>query len=63
MWWSVILFVCCVEKNDVLVQAVRRGDIQAVTHVLKMGVDIDTRYEYGSGCVVSYNVCTVFFVI
>ncbi|XP_062512138.1 E3 ubiquitin-protein ligase HACE1-like isoform X2 [Corticium candelabrum] len=43
------------EKNDVLVQAVRRGDIQAVTHVLKMGVDIDTRYEYGSGCVVSYN--------
>ena len=53
---GVLLFVCCVEMEKGLCEAVRRGDIESVTRRLEMKVDINRRYEYGV-CVVSYNVC------
>ena len=55
-----LLFVCCVEMEEELWEAVERGDIQLVTGLLKLGVDVNTRDEnmFGHGvCVVSSNVC------
>ena len=51
-----LLFVCCVEMEEELWEAVWRGDIQLVTRLLKLGVDVNTRDENGV-CVVSSNVC------
>ena len=51
-----LLFVCCVEMNEELSEAVRRGDIESVTRLLEMKGDVNGRDEYGV-CVVSYNVC------
>ena len=51
-----LLFVCCVEMEKELWEAVRRGDIQSVTRLFDSNVDINSRDEYGV-CVVSYNVC------
>ena len=53
---GVLLFVCCVEMKKELCEAVKRGDIQSVTRLLQLSVDINTRDEAGV-CVVSYNVC------
>ena len=51
-----LLFVCCVEMERKLCGAVERGDIQLVTRLFKLGVDVNTRNEDGV-CVVSSNVC------
>ena len=53
---GVLLFVCCVEMNEELSEAVRRGDIESVTRLLEIQVDINRHDAYGV-CVVSYNVC------
>ena len=52
---GVLLFVCCLEMEIELWEAVRRGDIQLVTRLLDTKVDINKRYH--EVCVVSYNVC------
>ena len=39
-----------------LFEAVKRGDIESVTRLLDMQVDINRHYFFGV-CVVSYNVC------
>ena len=51
---GVLLFVCCVEMNEELSEAVERGDIESVTRLLDMQVDINGRDLFGV-CVVSYN--------
>ena len=51
-----LLFVCCVEMEKELCEAVKRGDIQLVTRLLKLRVDVSSPDEYGV-CVVSSNVC------
>ena len=53
---GVLLFVCCVEMEKELWEAVKRGDIESVTRLLEMKVDINGLDEY-EVCVVSYNVC------
>ena len=54
---GVLLFVCCVEMEKELCEAVRRGDIHSVTRLLDTKVDINKRYGVFGVCVVSYNVC------
>ena len=51
-----LLFVCCVEMNEELSKAVKRGDIESVTRLLDTQVDIN-RHDESGVCVVSYNVC------
>ena len=51
-----LLFVCCVEMNEELSEAVKRGDIESVTRLLDTQVDINALDKYGV-CVVSSNVC------
>ena len=54
---GLLLFVCCVEMNKELCEAVRKGDIQSVKwRLLEMEVDINGCDKDGV-CVVSYNVC------
>ena len=54
-----LLFVCCVEMNEELSEAVCRGDIESVTRLfLDTQVDINARSKYWyEVCVVSSNVC------
>ena len=47
LWGGVLLFVCCVEMQKELCEAVRRGDIKSVTRLSKMLVDINTRNSNG----------------
>ena len=51
-----LLFVCCVEMNEELREAVKRGDIESVTRLLDTEVDINGCDE-DEVCVVSSNVC------
>ena len=51
-----LLFVCCVEMNEELSEAVKRGDIESVTRLLDTQVDINA-HEENEVCVVSSNVC------
>ena len=51
-----LLFVCCVEMKKELWVAVCRGDIESVTRLLELEVDINSRDSWGV-CVVSSNVC------
>ena len=47
---GVLLFVCCVEMIKELSEAVRRGDIESVTRLLEIQVDINRHDEYGVCC-------------
>ena len=49
-----LLFVCCVEMNDELCKAAKRGDIQSVTRLLEIGVDINA-HKYGVCVQLCYN--------
>ena len=51
-----LLFVCCVEMEKELSEAVKRGDIESVTRLLELDVDIN-RLDFFGVCVVSSNVC------
>ena len=52
-----LLFVCCVEMEKELWEAVRSSDTWLVTRLLKLGVDVNSTRAACGVCVVSYNVC------